>query len=420
MGGTFRALRYPNYRLFFLGQIVSLVGTWIQNLAMSWLVYRLTGSAVLLGAVSFSSLIPTFILAPVAGVLVDRWDRRRLLITTQTLSAVQALALGVLVLTHAIQVWHILVLSSLLGIVSAFDMPGRQAFMVEIVERREDLGNAIALNSSVFNAARLVGPMIAGLTIRLVGEGMCFVLNGVSFAAVIVALLFIKVERAGHTPASGRIWKELAEGAHYAWSFVPIRALLLLLALVSFTSGAYGVLLPVYAKSIFRGNEMTFTGLYIAVGIGAITAALMLAARKSVVGLGKWVVAAALAYGIGLALFGQTSNFYYSLPFLAAVGFGMMAHMAATNTLVQTILEDRLRGRVMAFYTMSFVGAMPIGSLVAGFTTATLGPQWTLAVAGMLSVLGGLLFLRALPGVRTLVRPIYRQKGIMPAPATGD
>jgi MFS family permease len=415
MRGIFRALRYPNYRLFFFGQIVSLIGTWMQTVAMSWLVYRLTGSEVLLGTVTFFTLIPTFILSPVAGVLVDRWDRRKLLIGTQTVSMIQAGILGALVLTGAIQIWHILVLSSLLGVVSAFDVPGRQSFMIEIVESREDLGNAIALNSSVFNGARLIGPVMAGWTIHLVGEGICFLINCGSFAAVIVALGLMRVKCKQHEPKSGEIWNDLREGAGYAWSFIPIRALLLLLALVSLASGSYAVLLPVYAKTIFQGDERTLSYLYFAVGVGAMSAALMLAARSSVLGLGRWVVWASITLGAGLALFGLSKTFWMSVVPLALVGFGAMAHMAATNTLVQTILLDKMRGRVMAFYTMAFVGAMPIGSLVTGYAARYVGPAWTLAGAGALCLIGGLGFLAALPGVRRLVRPIYQEKGIMPA-----
>ncbi|WP_265101635.1 MFS transporter [Fimbriimonas ginsengisoli] len=417
-------MRSRNYRLFFTGQIVSLIGTWMESLAMSWLVYRLTGSAVLLGTVAFSSQIPMFCVTPFAGVVTDRIDHRRLLIATQTVAMILAGILAVLTITGTIHVWHIIVLSVLVGINGAFDTPARQAFVPALVERREDLGNAIALNSTMFNIARLIGPAVAGVTISLVGEGGCFAINTLSFVFVIWALA--KMDTPAHrAPAEKKNpLRDLREGAAYAWSLHPIRVLLGLIALASLASGAYSVLLPVYAADVYHGGKAhgpQILGLMFgSVGVGALVSATMLARRASVVGLGKWIVISSSCFGLGLILFGLARSEWLGIPLLALVGFGAMLHMGSTNTLLQTFVEDRMRGRVMAFYVMAFIGTMPIGSLVSGAASHAFGPTVVLLVAGLITLLGSYGFYRSLPEFRRVLRPIYEDKGILPSQASAQ
>ncbi len=369
---TFRALGHRNYRLFFSGNIVSLVGTWMQNMAMSWLVYRLTGSTALLGLVSFTSMVPAFFLSPFAGAFVDRWPKRKVVVGTQTLAMLQAFTLAALELTGVVQVWHIVALSMVLGLVNAFDMPGRQAFMIEIVEKREDLPNAIALNSSIFNVARLIGPMLAGIAIYRFGEGFCFLMNGVSFLAVIAGLLAMRVPKARRPESRNHVLQDLKEGASYVWEHRAIRLLILFIAVTSFVNGAYTVLLPVYAKHIIGGGERMLGYLYGAIGFGAFAGAISLASRKSVHGLSNTLAGAAFVLGGSLAVFGQAKVELIALPLLVAIGFGQITHMASTNTLVQTLAEDKMRGRVMSFYAMAFY-AMPIGSLLCGWFAEAVG-----------------------------------------------
>jgi len=381
---------------------------------MSWLVYRLTGSEVLLGTVAFASQIPMFCVAPFAGVMTDRMPKQRLLIITQTLAMLLAMALAILVLTNAIHVWHIVVLSVGVGMVNAFDMPARQAFVPQLVDDRRDLSNAIALNSTMFNIARLIGPAVAGIAIRFVGEGVCFLINTISFLCVIFALTRMDTKEAPYQGPKRNAVRDLREGAAYAWSFHPIRVLLGLIAVASLASGAYSVLLPVFAKDIFHGDSGTLGYLYGAVGLGALVSATMLARRASVVGLAKWILVASAVFGASLAVFGLSPTPWVGAPILAFVGFGAMLHMGSTNTLLQTFVEDNMRGRVMAFYTMSFVGTMPIGSLVAGWSSNAIGPTWTLLVFSVITLLGSVGFYRQLPEFRRVLRPIYQEKGILP------
>ena len=355
-----RALRSRNYRLFLAGQGVSLVGTWMQHVAMSWLVYRLTGSAMLLGVVGFTSQIPTIFISPVAGVLADRWDRRRLLLVTQTLAMLQAVFLAVVALTGVVQVWQIILLSLILGIVNACDIPIRQSFVVEMVEERENLGNAIALNSSMVNGARLVGPAIAGLLVASVGEGICFVLNALSYLAVILALAAMRIPPAANPSQARRpILHELQEGFLYAYRFSPIRSILLLLALVSLMGMPYSVLAPVFAKETLHGGAHTFGFLMTGAGSGALVGTLYLASRRSVRGLGLVIVRATILFAVGIAIFALSRNFLLSLAALALAGFGGMTIVASCNTVLQTILDEDKRGRVMGFFTMAFIGVAP-------------------------------------------------------------
>ncbi len=415
-----RALRSRNYRLFVAGQGVSLVGTWMQHVAMSWLVYRLTGSAMLLGVVGFTSQIPTIFISPVAGVLADRWDRRRLLLATQTLAMLQATFLAVVVLTGVVQVWQLILLSLILGIVNACDIPIRQSFIVELVEDRENLGNAIALNSSMVNGARLTGPAIAGLLVASAGEGICFVLNALSYLAVILALAAMRIPPVAKPgPARRPILHELLEGFLYAYRFGPIRSILLLLALVSLMGMPYSVLAPVFAKEILHGGAHTFGFLMTGAGSGALVGTLYLASRRSVRGLGLVIVRATILFAVGIAIFALSRNFLFSLAALALAGFGGMTIVASCNTVLQTILDEDKRGRVMSFFTMAFIGMAPFGSLGAGTMAGIIGPRDTLLLGGLGCLAGAAIFARNLPKIREKVHPIYLRMGIIQEVANG-
>ena len=417
--GLFRALSYRNYRLFFFGQGVSLVGTWMQQVAMSWLVYRLTGSALLLGTVGFTSQIPTFLVAPFAGVLADRWNRRRLLLATQSLAMVQAFLLSYFVLTGTIQVWQIIALSLLLGVVNGFDIPVRQSFVIDMVEEKDALANAIALNSSMVNAARLVGPSIAGLLIGMVGEGVCFLVNGASYLAVLLSLAAMRVKPRPTTAKRGSVLQELRDGVRYAAGFVPIRAILLLLSLMSLTGMPYAVLLPVFARDVLHGGPHTFGFLMAASGVGAFCATLYLASRRSVLGLGRIIAVSCALFGAGVAAFALSRQLWVSLVFLAIAGFGAMMQVAASNTILQTIVDDDKRGRVMSLFTMAFMGMTPFGSLFAGALATRLGAPLTVQVGGVACLFGALLFASWLPSLREQVRPIYARLEIIPEVAKG-
>ena len=415
-----RALRYRNYRLFFGGQIVSLAGTWITMTATSWLVYRLTGSALLLGVVGFAGQFPTFVLGPFAGIFVDRWDRHRLLVFTQTLSMMQSFALAALTLTGRISITHVILLNLVQGAVNAFDMPARQSFVVQLIENKADLGNAIALNSSMVNAARLIGPSIAGIVIAATGEGWCFLIDGVSYVAVIAALLRMRIVKAATAtrPRGGAVSLFL-EGFRYAFGFRPVRSIILLLALVSLVGVPYSVLMPIFAATVFRGGPHTLGFLMGATGCGALLGALWLAARKSVVGLGRIIPMACGLFGAGLIAFSLAGSLWLAIPCLVVAGFGFMVQMAASNTVIQTIVDDEKRGRVMSFYMMAFLGTAPFGSLMAGSLSSRFGPQHTLLVGGICCLAGALWFARELPAIRSAIRPIYVRLGILPQVATG-
>lgn len=381
--------------------------------------YRLTNSAFLLGIVGFASQIPTFLLAPFAGALTDRWSRHRILVATQILAMIQALILALLVLTGGIEVWHLISLSIFLGLVNAFDMPARHSFVVEMVEKREDLGNAIALNSSMFNGARLLGPSIAGILIGATGEGICFLLNGISYLAVIAALLAMKITPRKTERQNTNVLQGLKEGFSYALGFAPIRSILLLLGLVSLVGMPYTVLMPVFAKEILRGGPHTLGFLMGASGIGALVGAIYLASRKSVLGLGKNIPLAASIFGIGLIAFSLSRVLWLSLALMLLTGFGLMVQMASSNTVLQTIVDDDKRGRVMSFYTMAFMGTAPFGSLLAGGLASRMGAANTLIIGGVCCILGSLSFASRLSILREMVRPIYIRTGIIPEVAKG-
>jgi MFS family permease len=412
---AWRALRHRNFRLFFGGQTISLVGTWMTRVATGWLVYRLTGSALLLGTVSFAGQIPTFLLAPFAGVWVDRLDRRQVLVWTQTLSMVQSLTLAALTLSHHITIPLLLALSVLQGCVNAFDMPGRQSFMVEMVEDKRDLQNAIAINSSMVNVARLIGPSLAGMLIAVSSEGWCFLVDGVSYIAVIISLLMMRL----HAPAAARqaasTLTELKAGWSYVSEFLPIRTILLLFAVVSLMGMPFVVLMPIFAKVVLLGGAHTLGFLMGAMGLGALVSALSLAARRNVRGLVRMIPIAAAVFGAGLIGFGLSRSFWLSMVTVFIAGMGMMQGMAASNTVIQTIVEDNKRGRVMSYYTMAFMGMAPFGSLLAGAMAHNFGAPLTVIVNGVVVLAGAAWFATRLPALRLQIRPIYQEMGIIPA-----
>ncbi len=389
-----------------------------MRVATSWLVYRLTGSSILLGVVGFAGQIPTFLLGPVAGVLVDRWDRHRTLVVTQVFLMLQSLAMAGLTLAGVITPAQIILLSVVQGVINSVDMPARQAFVVQMVENREDLGNAIALNSSMFNGARLAGPAIAGMVIAAVGEGVCFLLDGLSYVAVIGSLLAMKIQAA--PPRSQRdLLVEIREGWRYVSGSLAIRSLLVMVAVISLFGMPYTVLMPVFAANVLGGGPNTLGFLMAATGMGALGGGILLAMRRSVLGLGKQIVFAILTFGGSLIVFGLSSNLWLSLFVLAVSGYGMIQQMAGTNTILQTIVDEEKRGRVMSFYTMAFMGAAPFGSLLAGALSDRIGAPWTVVVCGLVCLAGGGWLARKLPAIRREIRPIYIQLGILPEVAAG-
>jgi len=414
-----RALRSRNYRLFFTGQTVSLIGTWMTQIATSWLVYRLTGSAWLLGIVGFAARIPTFVLGPFAGVWVDRWNRHRTLVITQILSMVQSFAMAGLALARIITIREMIWLGLAQGIVNAFDMPARQAFVIQMVEDRADLGNAIALNSSMVNTARLLGPSIAGVVIAAAGEGYCFLIDAFSYLAVIASLLAMRISPTQPRKPGKAIWQELNEGWSYVTHFVPIRSILLLLALVSLVGMQYTVLMPIFAAQVLHGGAHTLGFLMGASGIGALLGAMFLAARQSVFGLERMVPLAAAGFGVGLIALGFSRFLWLSLVLMLLVGTAMMTQMAASNTILQTIVPDDRRGRVMGFYSMAFLGMAPFGSLLAGALANRVGAPWTVMICGSICIAGAGWFVSHLSEMRDLVHPIYRKLGIIPEIAAG-
>lgn len=416
---TLRALRHRNFRLFFSGQMISLTGTWMQNIAQDWLVYRLTGSSLLLGLVAFMNLIPVLILAPVAGIVADRFNRRRTVILTQTLSMLLGLLLAILTLSGLIRVWEIMVLTTLFGVVIAFDIPARQAFLMDMVGR-EDLFNAIALNSSMFNAARILGPALAGVLVAWIGEGWCFFANGVSYLAVIAGLSMMRLTpQTSYLPA-GSAMEHIIEGFRFARRTAPVRLLLLMVGMVSLVAMPYTVLMPIFADRILHGGARGLGLLMGATGLGALLGSLALASKQNVRGLGRWVWMAGVTFGGSLILFSISRRFWVSFALLVPTGFGMMVQMGATNTLLQVMSPDRLRGRVMALYSMMFIGMAPIGALLGGAVAAKIGAPWTVAIGGSACLAGGALFARRLPSIRGEARELIRAQGMLigepPAP----
>ena len=412
---AWRALRHRNFRLFFGGQTISLIGTWMTRVATGWLVYRLTGSALLLGTVSFAGQIPTFLVAPFAGVWVDRLDRRQVLVWTQTLSMAQSLTLAALTLSGHITIPRLLALSVMQGIINAFDMPGRQSFMVKMVDDKLDLQNAIAINSSMVNMARLIGPSLAGMLIAVSSEGWCFLVDGISYIAVILSLLAMRLHDPVVERKSASMLPELKAGWTYVSEFLPIRTILLLFAIVSLMGMPFVVLMPVFAKTVLQGGPHTLGFLMGSMGLGALFSALSLAARKNVRGLVRMIPIAAAVFGAGLIGFGLSQTFWLSMIMVFVAGMGMMQGMAASNTVIQTIVTDDMRGRVMSYYTMAFMGMAPFGSLLAGSMAHNFGAPWTVILNGAVVLLGAAWFATRLPALRSQIRPIYQEMGIIPA-----
>jgi MFS family permease len=407
------ALRSRNYQLFFAGQGISLIGTWMTQLATIWLVYDLTKSPLMLGVVGFSSQIPNFFLAPFGGVFVDRFSRYRTLIGTQILAMIQSLTLAALALTGVIEVWHIIALSLFQGFINALDAPARQAFVPELVERREDLANAIAINSTMFNGARLIGPAIGGLLIARVGTGYCFLIDGLSYVAVIAALLAMKVKPWKNSVTAGNPLQKVKEGFVYAFSFPPIRSVLLLSALVSLMGLQNTILVPVIAEQILKGGAESLGFLMAASGVGALTGGIYLATRQTILGIGKLIALAPAILGTGLIAFSLSKFLPLSLFTMLFVGLGTILQIAASNTFLQTMVEDDKRGRLMSLYTMSFLGMIPVGNLLGGFVASRIGAPNTLIIDGIACILGSIIFSRQLPVLRKIMRPIYEQKGII-------
>lgn len=413
MQRTFRALHHRNYRLFFGGQSISLIGTWMQQLAMSWLTYRLTHSTVLLGVVGFSSLIPSFLLAPFAGVLIDRWERHRVMIITQILAMIQSVVLALLVLTGIITIWHIIILSTLLGIINSVDNPVRHALIIDLVENEDDLSNAIALSASIFNVARLVGPSIAGVLISLVGEGVCFLINALSFIAVIISLLSMKVTSKERKMHKTPFWRDIREGFAYAFGFPPIRYILMLIAWTSLVGMSYNVLMPVFARDILHGGAHTFGFLMAGTGCGALIGSIYLATRKSVLNLERILVITSLLFGIGLILLSLSHADWVALICMMLIGFGMISQFAGCNTILQTIVEEDKRGRVISLFIMTSIGTIPFGSLLAGSIAQIVGTIQTIRISGLLCIFGAVMLAVRLPVFRAMIHPIYIKKGII-------
>ena len=413
VSSPFRALRSRNYRLFFIGQGISLIGSWMTRLATAWLVYRLTDSAFLLGLVSFAGQAPSLVLPPLAGVWLDRWDRHKVLIATQVLAMAQSLALAALTLSGYVNIPWIIGLALFQGIVSAVEIPTRQAFVVRMIENRADLSNAIALNSSNFNSARLVGPAIAGFLVAAVGEGYCFLIDGLSYIAVIWGLLSMRLAPDERPPAQRHLWNELTEGWRYVAHSTPIRSLLVFLAAIGVLSAPYAVLTPIIAGQTLGGGPHTLGFLMAASGIGALACAVRLVLRSTVVGLGKLMATAVAVFGVGCVLLGLSRWLWVSMALMAATGYGLMYQVVATNTIVQTIVDDDKRGRVMSFYTIALLGSAPLGSLLGGSLAARIGVEATYAAAGGGCLLTALWFWRQLPAIREAVRPRYVELGII-------
>ena len=410
---AWRALRHRNFKLYFLGQGTSLIGNWMTRLATTWLVYHLTHSALLLGIVSFAGQIVSFILGPFAGVWVERLNRRKLLVWTQAAAAVQSLALAGLTLAQVITLREIIALTAFQGLINAFDMPARQSFLVQMVNDRNDLSNAIAINSSMANGARLVGPAIAGLVIGAFGEGWCFLMDGLSYFAVIASLLLMRirpVERRRHTAG---MLVQMREGWDYVRTFRPIRTILLLFSLISLMGYPYGVLLPIFAAQVLHGGAATLGWLTGASGIGALVSALSLAVRKSVVGLARMLQVAAAVLGGALILFGLSHTLWLSLVLMVFAGFGLMQGAAASNTIIQSLVPEGKRARAMSYYTMAFFGAAPFGSLLAGALAHRFGAPHTVVVTGLFCIAGSLWFRLELPKIGAIMRPIYEQAGLL-------
>ncbi|HEX7837365.1 MAG TPA: MFS transporter [Kofleriaceae bacterium] len=413
VGRLGRALRHRNYRLYFTGQGISVIGTWLTRFATVWMAYDLTHSALMLGLVGFFSQAPTSIIAPFAGVLIDRWDRHRTIVVAQVAAMLQSAALAVFALTHTMTVWHLIVLGAVQAVINAFDLPARQSFLGQMIEDRADLPNAIALNSSMVNSARLIGPAVAAVLVALWGVGICFTIDAASYLAVIGSLLAMRVARRPVPTRTRAVLADLQEGLRYVWNFPLVRAVLLLLAASSVLAGAYSTLLPLVAGTTLHGGPDTLGFLMGAAGLGALTGALYLASRTSVVGLAAVIKRCSLGLGVGMIALEFATSTAVAVPLLFVMGMSMMVQLASTNTMIQSIVDDKMLGRVMSLYTVAFFGGMPVGALLEGMLASQIGAIHTFAVAGVLCVACGLVFAAALPGLRRVSRPLYVRLGLL-------
>ncbi len=403
---TLRSLRHRNYRLYFFGQLISLPGNWIQNIALGWLVYRLSDSVLLLGVVGFAGQIPSLLLTPIAGVYADRVDRRKVLIATQAISMLIALTVAALILFDKIQVWHIIASAALNGIAMAFDTPFRHAFLVNMVPDKKDLQNAIALNSTLFNTARFVGPPLGGLLIALSGEGVCFLINGLSYLAVIASLLAMQVDPRAESIRHASVFTDLLSGLRYAYKSLPIRFILIMVITTSLLGLPFQVFMPVFAREVLHGNSQTLGYLIGAIGAGALAGAIYLATRKSLHTIPLTIFISATLFSLGLMAFSVSTGFIISLALLVITGFGMVVEFASSNTLLQTMVDDQMRGRIVALYSMSFMGFTPLGSLLMGALAEFAGVQITVFIAGACCLLAALVFYRKLPEIRKAITDI--------------
>jgi MFS family permease len=408
-----RGFQHRNFRLFFIGQTLAMIGTWMQYIAISWLVYRLTGSAFMLGMTGFALQIPILLVSPFAGVWVDRYDRRMLLLVTQTLALAQALLLAALTFAGLIQVWHLLAISLFLGTVNAVANPSRNTFLLELVESKANLPNAIALNSLIMNSTRFVGPSIAGAVLAVAGEGWCFVLNALSYLALIVALLVMRVKPIAQRAAHEHWLEGLKQGFRYAFGFLPSRRLLLLVAAISMTTAPYQHLMPLFAGEVFGGDSRTLGLLISGAGLGAFAGTLYLAGRTSLRGLSRLIIAASFCASIGLMLFSQSRLLWLSLILMLPVGFGLVLTAVSTNTILQSIADEDKRGRVISIYGMCFLGTPPLGSFVAGAVASHVGAPLTLLIFGTLGMLAAIAFALRIESWRAALRPVYRRMGLV-------
>jgi MFS family permease len=408
-----RALRHRNYRLFFAGQGISVIGTWLTRFATSWMAYRLTGSALILGLVAFFGQAPTSFIAPFAGVLVDRWDRHRTIVITQIAALLQSAALAAFALTGTMTVWHLLILGAVQAVINGFDMPARQSFLGQMIDDRADLPNAIALNSSIVNSARLIGPVIAAVLVSLWGEGWCFAIDAASYIAVIVSLLMMRVAKRPPAPRGGHVLAELADGLRYVWHLPLVRAVLLLLAVSSVVGGAYGALMPVVAATTLHGGPHTLGFLMGSAGCGALISALYLASRRTVLGLPTVINRCALGLGVGLVSLELATTMWLAMPVMFVIGMAMIMQLSATNTLVQTLVDDKMLGRVISLYAVAFFGGAPVGALLEGALASRIGAIHTFAIAGAACVVSALVFATALPRLRQVSRPLYVRLGLL-------
>ena len=410
---SLRALRHRNFRLFLAGQIFALVGYWLQMVAQSWLLYRLTGSATLLGVLAFAGSVPILLLSPLAGLWSDRCNLHRAMFATQVLELLQAATLAALALAGIIAPWHIITLAMVLGILVAIELPIRHAYLLELVEGKEDLPNAIALTSLMANSGRLVGPAIAGILIGVLSEAHCFLINALTYIAVVISFLLIRSRPQPRVPVSTPLLAGLREGFSYAWRTLPIRALLLALAVVAFVATPYSALMPVMVREVFGGGSEDMGFLMGASGLGAISGTLYLASRANARGLVRLIIIAGLAAGTALMLFANAPSTRYALPLLVVVGFGILVTSVSVNMILQTIVDDDKRGRVMSLYTVAFLGIAPFGALAAGALADIVGPRATITVGGLCCVAAALILARKRHDIRAGIRPIYEKLGIV-------